>query len=122
MRAGGIWQIADCCDEESGAPFNDGLTTGSFVAGKRMYVVGQWSKFVRSGWHRVGVTNTGSMLITAFESPSGTSTAVVVVNNTASGRAQVLNVGTQMGTTAVRPYLGDPITCPAVTGDILPAP
>ncbi|MGB6199802.1 MAG: glycoside hydrolase family 30 beta sandwich domain-containing protein, partial [Candidatus Acidiferrales bacterium] len=62
---------------------------------------GNWSKFVRPGWHRVDVTNTGSLLVTAFESADGTQSAVVVVNSASSDSPQVFSVGTEMGTSVV---------------------
>ena len=95
------WELADCCTDITGAPLNDGLTDGKFNTSKRYYVVGQWSKFVRSGWHRVAVDNSGPLLITAFQSPDGTQSAVVAVNNTASSSDQVLSVGTEMGGSVV---------------------
>jgi len=72
---------------------------------KRAYVTGQWSKFVRPGWHRVGVTNSGSLLVTAFENSSGSNTAIVIVNTSSSPVSnQAFSVGTQMGSW-VQPWI-----------------
>lgn len=80
------WQLADCCSSTSGAPFNDGLTDGSFNTSKRYYVVGQWSKFVRSGWTRIDATvnPVSGVYVTAFTDPSGTQFAFVAVNDNPS--------------------------------------
>lgn len=47
---------------------------------KRAYVLGQYAKFVRPGWQRIGVTNNGSLLVTAYRGP-GNEFAFVVVND-----------------------------------------
>jgi len=48
---------------------------------KRSYVIGQWSRFVRPGWLRIGVSNhSAAVLITAFKNPKDGSFAVVAVN------------------------------------------
>ena len=67
----------------------------------RAYVTGNWSKFVRPGWVEVSVTNTGSLLVTAFKSADSSQSAVVIVNNGPSVSNQVFNVGTQMGTRVI---------------------
>lgn len=66
----------------------------------RAYITGNWSKFVRPGWNRVGVTNSGSLLVSAFQGPTG-GAAVVVVNDGAAVNDQVFDVGTSMGTSVV---------------------
>ncbi|MFZ1974693.1 MAG: hypothetical protein WAU89_17740 [Candidatus Acidiferrales bacterium] len=53
---------------------------------KRAYITGQWSKFVRPGWSRIGVNYLfGPLDITAFKDPGNQSFSIVVVNP--SGRA-----------------------------------
>jgi O-glycosyl hydrolase len=60
---------------------NEGLTDTSGNPAKRMYVLGQWSRFVRPGYYRIGVNgNAPSVLITAFKDPNSAMFAVVAVN------------------------------------------
>jgi O-glycosyl hydrolase len=52
------------------------------VIPKRLYAMGQYSRFVRPGWRRV-VTDpapTGNVLFSAFEDPAGKQVAVVAIN------------------------------------------
>lgn len=67
----------------------------------RAYVTGNWSKFVRPGWHRVDVTNSGPLLVTAFQSADTSQSAVVVVNSGSTASNQVFEVGTEMGTSVI---------------------
>jgi len=59
---------------------NEGLTDAHGNVAKRAYAIGNWSKFVRPGWHRVDVTNTTRLRVTAFKNTEGTLGAVVVLN------------------------------------------
>jgi glucuronoarabinoxylan endo-1,4-beta-xylanase len=76
---------------------NSALTDESGDIPLRAYMTGNWSKFVRPGWHRVGVTNSGSLLVTAFQDPLGIESAVVVVNTGSSSVSQNFTVGSTMG-------------------------
>jgi glucuronoarabinoxylan endo-1,4-beta-xylanase len=57
------------------------LTDQSGNFAKRAYVLGQYAKFIRPGWQRIDVTNSGSLLVTAYKGPENTF-AIVAVNNT----------------------------------------
>jgi glucuronoarabinoxylan endo-1,4-beta-xylanase len=80
---------------------NSALTDYNGNIPLRAYVTGNWSKFVRPGWQRVGVTNGGSLLVTAFQSADSSQSAVVVVNTGSADSTAVFDVGTQMGTSVV---------------------
>jgi glucuronoarabinoxylan endo-1,4-beta-xylanase len=74
---------------------NEGLTDANGNIAKRAYAIGNWSKFVRPGWHRVGVTNSTGLRVTAFENANGTLGALVVLN---MSRYPVFNQGFAVGT------------------------
>jgi glucuronoarabinoxylan endo-1,4-beta-xylanase len=77
---------------------NEGLTDANGNIPKRAYAIGNWSKFVRPGWHRVNVKNPTGLRVTAFENASGTLGAVVVLNvSRYPVPDQVLEVGTILG-------------------------
>jgi glucuronoarabinoxylan endo-1,4-beta-xylanase len=59
---------------------NAALTDINLNYPKRTYVTGQWSKFVRPGWSRIGVSYSGPLQITAFKAPESRAFAIVVVN------------------------------------------
>jgi glucuronoarabinoxylan endo-1,4-beta-xylanase len=48
---------------------NEALTDKNSNIAKRAYAIGNWSRFVLPGWHRVPVTNSTSLLVTAFINP-----------------------------------------------------
>jgi glucuronoarabinoxylan endo-1,4-beta-xylanase len=59
---------------------NQTLVDQSGRVALRAYALGNWSKFVRPGWHRVEVRGAGSLLATAFQNETRTASAIVVVN------------------------------------------
>jgi O-glycosyl hydrolase len=97
------WFISDlpCC---GGGTDNSALTDANGNIPLRAYITGNWSKFVRPGWHRVSVSNSGSLLVTAFTNSTGSQSAIVIVNTGSEVSNQVLSVGTTMGST-VSPWV-----------------
>jgi glucuronoarabinoxylan endo-1,4-beta-xylanase len=67
---------------------NGGLTDIHGSPAKRMFILGNWSKFVRPGWHRIGVTVSGSVRISAFKDPKNRSFAIVALNTNRYPKAQ----------------------------------
>ena len=67
---------------------NGGLTDKQGLPAKRMYVIGQWSKFIRPGWHRIGATSAGPVQLSAFKDTGGRSFAIVVINASPYSKAQ----------------------------------
>jgi glucuronoarabinoxylan endo-1,4-beta-xylanase len=76
------WNLASY----SATEYNDGLTDYNFNPAKRFYVVGNWSKFVRNGWTRIGATASPAtgIYITAFKEMSSGNFAIVAVNQNSS--------------------------------------
>ena len=73
------WFLTDMPRQGEGRD-NAALTDINGNIPKRAYVTGQWSKFVRPGWSRIGVNYPGPLRITAFKDPEGHSFAIVAVN------------------------------------------
>jgi glucuronoarabinoxylan endo-1,4-beta-xylanase len=72
---------------------NAALTDIDLKYPKRAYVIGQWSKFVRPGWTRIGVTYfLGPLRITAFKDPANRSFAIVVVNSSGKKVSQAFSL------------------------------
>jgi len=60
---------------------NSGLASSSDVLAKRGYILGQYSRFVRPDYYRVGVvTNSGTALVSAFKDPASFKFAIVAIN------------------------------------------
>jgi glucuronoarabinoxylan endo-1,4-beta-xylanase len=73
------WFLTDMPNQGEGTD-NGALTDISGNFPKRAYITGQWSRFVRPGWQRIGVNYFGPLRITAFKDPGSHSFAMVVVN------------------------------------------
>jgi O-glycosyl hydrolase len=97
------WFLTDMPGNGNG-PDNGALTDINGNIAMRAYITGNWSKFVRPGWHRVDVTNSGALLVSAFQSADGTQSAVVAVNTGMSSTNLFLGVGAQMGA-SVTPWI-----------------
>jgi glucuronoarabinoxylan endo-1,4-beta-xylanase len=80
---------------------NEGLTDQTGNIAKRAYVIGNWSKFVRPGWHMVAVTNSFGLPTTAFQNASGTQTAIVIINQSPFRSKQTIRVEEQMGSVVI---------------------
>lgn len=83
------WFLTDMPLQGEGAD-NAALTDINGNIPKRAYVTGQWSKFVRPGWYRIGVGYSGPLRISAFKDPAGRAFAIVVVNPDRSPVSQSL--------------------------------
>jgi glucuronoarabinoxylan endo-1,4-beta-xylanase len=96
------WELVDWCGGATdggceGAPFNSGLAVSSgggetpsgLITSARMSVVGNWSKFVRTGWVRIGATANpaAGVFVTAFNQTSSGGFAIVAINNNNSNTA-----------------------------------
>ena len=81
-----------------GCTDNEGLTDSSGNIAKRAYTFGNFSKFIRPGWHLVGVTNGGSLLVTAAQDSTNALAVIVVINNSGSAATnQAFSVGAGVG-------------------------
>lgn len=74
----------------------------TYTTTKRLFTIGNWSRFVRPGWVRVGATAARSP-ITAFRDPASGSFAVVVTNDSSTSRSEVLRLN-GFAATSVTPY------------------
>ena len=73
---------------------NDGLTDSSFNPAKRFYAIGNWSRFVRSGWVRIAATASpqSGVYVTAFKNASSAAFAIVSINTNRSSASQPFNL------------------------------
>lgn len=88
-----IWWFLTDMPKQGDGTDNAALTDINGKIPLRAYVTGNWSKFVRPGWHEVTVNNPTSLPVTAFQSPSGNESAIVVVNASWFSRVQSIYVG-----------------------------
>ncbi len=97
------WFLTDMPHQGEGMD-NAALTDINGNIPKRAYVSGQWSKFVRPGWSRIGSSYFGPLRITAFKDPKGHSFAIVVVNPSAREVRQTFSLRGFSATT-ITPFI-----------------
>jgi glucuronoarabinoxylan endo-1,4-beta-xylanase len=80
------WLISENTD-------NEGLTDTAGNPAKRMFVLGQFSRFVRPGYFRIGVTNnTSNTMISAYQYPNSGNLAIVAINTNKTSISQTFNL------------------------------
>jgi glucuronoarabinoxylan endo-1,4-beta-xylanase len=86
---------------------NEGLTDTSGNPAKRMYVLGQWARFVRPGYYRIDTSSTGgSAFISAFNDTNSGLFAIIAVNTNASTAInQTFNLNNFPYVTNVTPWI-----------------
>ena len=84
---------------------NQGLLDNNASITKRFFVFGQYSRFVRPGYYRIGAINTGTALISAYNDTNSGNFAIVAVNtNTSTAINQTFNL-TNFTAGSVTPWL-----------------
>ncbi|MGD0351149.1 MAG: hypothetical protein ABSB84_12670 [Verrucomicrobiota bacterium] len=59
---------------------NEGLMDNNAAITKRLFTVGNYSRFVRTNYYRIGATNTGNAFISAYKDSNSPAFAIVAVN------------------------------------------
>jgi glucuronoarabinoxylan endo-1,4-beta-xylanase len=83
---------------------NESLVNNAGQPAKRMYVLGQYSRFVRPGFYRIGVVNNSATSISAFKDPASGRFAIVAINSGATDLAQTFNLAA-FTATSVTPWV-----------------
>jgi len=71
---------------------NESLVDTNGLPAKRMYVLGQYSRFVRPGYYRIGAANVGTTSISAYKDPASGNFALVAINTNAADFTQTFNL------------------------------
>lgn len=90
----------------SANPDNEGLTDTNGIPAKRMYVLGQYSRFVRPNNYRIDLANYNSYAVlgTAYKDPVSGNFAIVMVNTNAAATEQSFYF-TNFTATTVTPWI-----------------
>ena len=83
---------------------NSALLGPGGVIPKRVYTIGQFSKFVRPGFYRIAATASGTALVSAYKDPATGAFAIVAINNTATDVTETFTL-THFTATSVTPWL-----------------
>jgi glucuronoarabinoxylan endo-1,4-beta-xylanase len=93
----------------SGNADNEGLQLNGNIPTMRMYVVGNYSRFIRPGYYRIGATNTTSALISAYQETNSGTFVIVAINTNAS--TAISQTFTLTNCTIVSPTVTPWMTC-----------
>ena len=84
---------------------NEGLEGTGDVPSKRMFALGQFSRFVRPNYYRINVTNaTGNVMVSAYKDSVSTAFAVVAVNTNTASVNETFNL-TNFTAASVTPWM-----------------
>jgi glucuronoarabinoxylan endo-1,4-beta-xylanase len=85
---------------------NEALTDTNGIPAKRMYALGQFARFVRPGYYRIGIdTNSGSALVSAYKNPNSSNFAIVAINSSSTVVTQAFNFTNITGISSVTPWI-----------------
>ncbi len=70
---------------------NEGLTDTSGIPAKRMYALGNYSRFIRPGYYRIGVSNNAFSSISAYKDSTSGSFSIVALNTSSITITQTFN-------------------------------
>jgi len=84
---------------------NEGLTDANGIPAKRMYTLGNFSRFVRPGYYRIDALNTSSALISAYKDSVSPGFAIVAVNTNATSISQTFVLANFTTTGFVTPWI-----------------
>ena len=85
---------------------NEGLTAQNGNAAKRMYALGNFSRFIRPGYYRIGAANTGSTaLISAYQYPNSGDIAIVAINTGTASINQTFTLTNLSVPTSMTPWI-----------------
>jgi O-glycosyl hydrolase len=86
------WWLVNFKDKQQGLIQADKNVPGYTVA-KRLWTIGNFSKFVRPGWIRIGATKTPAtdVYLAAFKNPSTDDFAIVAINRSSNNKSITIN-------------------------------
>lgn len=84
---------------------NESLTDGNASPTKRMFALGQYSRFVRPNFYRIGANNNGSVLMSAYKDSLSPAFAVVAVNPNSTNIQQTITLANFPETGIVTPWM-----------------
>jgi glucuronoarabinoxylan endo-1,4-beta-xylanase len=84
---------------------NEGLTDTNGVPAKRLYALGQFSRFVRPNYYRIGARNGGNVEITAFKDSQSANFAIVAINPNFTNVTQTFTLTNFPGAAFVAPWM-----------------
>lgn len=72
---------------------------------KRLFAIGQFSRFVRPNYYRIAATNAGSVLVSAYKSTNSLNYAIVAINSNPTNLTQTFSLNNFPGGSVVTPWI-----------------
>ena len=86
----------------------NGLLSANGTPQKRWFVMAQFSRFVRPGFNRIGTTNSGSVLVSAYRNTNSTAFVIVAINPTGIPLTPVFSLTNFPVVSQVTPWMTSP--------------
>jgi glucuronoarabinoxylan endo-1,4-beta-xylanase len=86
-------------------PDNEGLTDSSVNPAKRMYVLGQFSRFIRPNYYRIGAAYDSAALVSAYQDTNSGCFAIVAINTNAVSVDETFNLSGFPAVASVTPWI-----------------
>ena len=99
------WLYSDASDTTGQSLISGSPSSGAFTVNKRLWTIGNFSRFVRPGDHMVALTSNypeAGVYVSAFASPTGGTTIVAINANSVATNLTV--VGSVLGAKTVSPF------------------
>ena len=93
------WLIA------GGGSGNEGLLDSNAAITKRLFVFGQFSRFVRPDYYRIGANSSGSVLVSAYKDSISPAFAIVAINPTGVATEETFNLANFSSVSEVMPWI-----------------
>jgi len=107
VNAWHYWWAVDSVTSTGQGLLND--SSGTLVIPTRFYMIGQYTKFIRPGYVRIGATVSpvASTYVSAYKDPRSSNHVVIVAINQGSGNANVTFQFNGFTATSVTPYVSN---------------
>ncbi len=89
----------------TGAGGNQGLTDNTASPTKRLFALGQFSRFVRPNYYRIGANCSGSALISAYKDSASLSYAIVAINPNLTNIVQTFSLANFPAASTLTPWI-----------------
>ncbi len=97
----------------------NGLLSSHGIPQKRGFVLAQFSRFVRPGYHRIGATNlNGAVLVTAYRNTNSAALTIVAINPTSIALTPTFNLQDFPPIGALTPWMTSPDVSLAVQANV----
>ncbi|HEY1789330.1 MAG TPA: hypothetical protein VGJ73_14315 [Verrucomicrobiae bacterium] len=84
---------------------NESLTDGNASPTKRMFAIGQFSRFVRPNFYRIGANNNGTALVSAYKDSQSPAFAIVAINPNSTNILQTFTLTNLSEANIVTPWI-----------------